>query len=354
MRRILVPIGLAGWLVGAATGQEAPRAEAVAGKAFSLFPQLLGNLQELPEGPPEFGLGLTPDESEEGWVSLFDGSTPFGWTDAQVENGRLSRGSTTAAFGRCTIRAVVERKGTITAGGVAYPVEPGPWTIAETKQPGPILLGPGVQVSTLVVRPLGLQTIFDGRSRQGWTIVERPGAAANAPRATWDLVDGTLRARGGPGALEYPGRFGDAVLQVTARTRARHANAGFFVRCVPGSFMNGYEAQIYNRCEADDPAKPARYATGAIDDRQNARRLVSRDGRWFVLTVVAAGPHLATWVNGRQVTDWTDTRPPDDNPRRGLRLEAGTIQLQAHDPATDVEFRSVRAGRLPLEAVAAP
>jgi len=110
--------------------------------------------------------------------------------------------------------------------------------------------------------------------------------------------------------------------------------------------MEGYEAQVYDQCEGGDPARPARYATGAIDDRQNARRLVSRDLRAFTLTVIAHGPHLATWVNGHQVTDWTDTRPADENPRRGLRTEPGTIQLQAHDPETDVEFRSARVGDL--------
>jgi hypothetical protein len=46
------------------------------------------------------------------------------------------------------------------------------------------------------------------------------------------------------------------------------------------------------------------------------------------------------------VTDWVDDRPGDDNPRQGLRTEPGTIQLQAHDPQTDVEFLSVKAADL--------
>ncbi len=68
--------------------------------------------------------------------------------------------------------------------------------------------------------------------------------------------------------------------------------------------------------------------------------------RPFTLTVIADDRHLATWVDGDQVTDWSDDRPADDNPRRGLRTRAGTIQLQAHDPQTDVEFRSVRVDDL--------
>jgi hypothetical protein len=111
--------------------------------------------------------------------------------------------------------------------------------------------------------------------------------------------------------------------------------------------MNGYEAQIFNACYDNDPATPARYSTGAIDDRQLARRLVSRDEQPFVMTIIAVGPNLATWVNGYQTIDWTDDRELHANPRQGRRLEAGAIQLQAHDPETDVEFRTIRIAELP-------
>ena len=56
---------------------------------------------------------------------------------------------------------------------------------------------------------------------------------------------------------------------------------------------------------------------------------------------------LRRLVNGYQVTDWTDHRPPHDNPRSGLRLEPGTISLQAHDPTTNLRFRNLRIAELP-------
>jgi hypothetical protein len=165
--------------------------------------------------------------------------------------------------------------------------------------------------------------------------------------ANWQPIerDGRVvgfHATGGPGCLELPGLYGDFVLQVDVTCRKPLTNAGVFFRSRPGDFLNGYEAQVFNGCIDGDPAKPALYATGAIDDRQNARRLVSRDGEPFTMTVAARGPHIATWVNGIQVTDWVDDRPASDNPRQGLRLEPGTIQLQAHDKNTDVEFSNVR------------
>jgi hypothetical protein len=227
-----------------------------------------------------------------------------------------------------------------------YQVQPGSWSLEATRALDRIQLGDGVVIRELAIRPLGLTSILPRASLSGWERVAHPRPRSGRP-VVWQVVDGALRLSGGPGGLEYRGgQFGDLVLQVRARTRARYANGGIFFRSQPGQYLLGYEAQIYNRCEAGDPSRPSLYATGAIDDRQNARRLVSRDFQPFSLTVIARGPHLATWVNGYQVTDWTDVRPARDNPRQGRRTEPGTIQLQAHDAGTDVEILDIQVGGL--------
>jgi hypothetical protein len=286
------------------------------------------------------------EEARAGWISLFDGRTPFGWTGSNIVEGRLVGGMTTTELGDCAIKGELEHGGTITVGDRSSAVPGGLIMIPSTGRRGGIRLGEGVAVRALAVRPLGLKTLFDGRSLASCTPVNpatlRPGAGP-----TWTLDAGRLHARGGPGAMELSGRYADFVLQVEVRTRGRHSNGGIFFRNPPGTCMMGYEAQIHNRCEDGEPARPAVYATGAIDDRQNARRLVSRDGAPFLMTVVAHGPHIATWVNGVQVTDWTDARPRNETPRRGLRTEAGTIQLQAHDPDTDLDFGTI--GIAPLD-----
>jgi hypothetical protein len=290
------------------------------------------------ESPAERGHGLTAEEAARGWIALFDGTTTFGWAGAECREGRLAGGTTTAELGDCALRGDFAHGGALSVGGASIAVKPGPLEIMTTSgRRGPIRLADGASVEHLVVRPLGLKTLFDGRSLDGCTAVKSPGAKPGTG-PTWSLVDQRLHAKGGPGAMELPGQFADFVLQVEVRTRGVHPNGGVFFRNPPGTCMMGYEAQLYNRCEDGDPARPARYATGAIDDRQNARRLVSRDGVPFLMTVLANGPHIATWVNGVQVTDWTDTRPQNETPRRGLRTDAGTVQLQAHDPDTDLEF----------------
>jgi hypothetical protein len=311
--------------------------------ALAAFPAAGRGLNEY--GEPEHGHGLTAAEAAEGWVSLLDGKTTFGWAGAEVEGGRLRGGATTCALGRGELRADVVAPGALVAEGVRFTVRTGRFA-ARTKG-GPLRLEGGVVVRAVLFRPLGLAPLFNEKDLDGWERIDH-SKLAKERQPRWEVNGGVLRAVGGPGALEYQGgRFGDLILQAEVRTRARYANGGLFFRCQPGSFMNGYEAQVHNRCEGGDVARPSRYATGGIDDRQNARRLVSRDGVPFTLTVIARGPHLATWVNGYQVTDWTDTRKKHDNPRQGLRTEPGTIQLQAHDPATDLEFRSVRVAAWP-------
>jgi hypothetical protein len=274
---------------------------------------------------------------------LFDGDTGFGWKGARVENGRLLAGSTTAQFGNCQFRAAYDGSGIVTVGGKEYPVEgSGTLAIRETGGRGPVRVE-GTSLRGVAIRPLHMKKLFDGRDLKGWRPIQNSNRAALA-RPIWTMRGNALRVEGGPASLEFEGEmFGDVAVQADVRTRSVHSNGGLFFRCVPGEFIQGYEAQIHNRCIDNNPAHPFRYCTGGIDDRQDARRLVSRDFETFRLTVVAVGRQVSTWVNGVQVTDWNDGREPDANPRKGSRIEPGTIQIQAHDPATDYEVHRVLA-----------
>lgn len=294
-------------------------------------------------GEAVYGHGLSREEALEGWISLFDGETTFGIVDGECRDGVLTGGRTSSSFRNYEIRADVVVGGPLGVGAETALVAPGRWTKRVEHFRGPIRLGPKTSVGHLAIRPLGLEHLFNGRNLGGWARRERVELAEER-RARWEVEDSVLRVVGGPGALEYVGLtptrlLGDFVVQVDVRTRAAHTNSGLFFRAIPGEVMNGYEAQVHNW----DPNNPRGYATGAIDDRQAARRLVSCDGELFRMTVVAVGPHIAVWVNGYQTADWTDTRAADENPRKGLRTEPGTLQLQAHDAGTDVEFHRVLA-----------
>ena len=222
-------------------------------------------------------------------------------------------------------------------------------TTADYVDPTPLGRGPiGLQFRkgkiafrNVKLRPLGTKSIFNGRDLTGWKPF--PGLASIFSVTP----EGWLRLQNGKGQLETAGRYGDFILQLDVFVAGKGLNSGVFFRCIPGEFQNGYESQIQNGCKDGARTKPADCGTGGIFRRQTARKVVADDFTWFTKTILADGPHMAVWVNGYQVSDWTDARRPDKNPRKGLRVEPGTIVLQGHDPTTDLKFRNLRIAELP-------
>jgi hypothetical protein len=212
------------------------------------------------------------------------------------------------------------------------------------------------------LRPLNTKSLFNGKDLTGWK--EFPGK-----KSKFAVIDGAINVQNGPGDLQTVGKYQDFVLQLEAISNGKHLNSGIFFRCKDNEYQNGYEAQILNKftptatqdytIEEYDPktnkllaknkikATAVDYGTGAIYRRQPARKEMSKDGEWFGMTIVAHGNHLATWVNGVQVTDWVDNRPKSDNARTGCKLEAGHVSIQGHDPTTNLSFRNFRIAELP-------
>ncbi len=242
------------------------------------------------------------------------------------------------------------------------------------------------------LKPLGAKSIFTGKDLTGWK--EIPGR-----KSKFAVTDkGELNIKDGNGDIQTEGQWDDFVLQMDIISNGDHLNSGVFFRCLPGEFWSGYEAQIRNEwvteltlrdgkklmgsytekgnevelkiCEVDgktvkvtrDVVKvpkgditdvkhrrdlPIDFGTGGVYNRQPARRVVSTDREWFTMTVIAHGNHIATWVNGYQVADFTDDRPMDKSARKGTKLDKGPISLQGHDPTTDLSFRNIRVAELP-------
>lgn len=198
-----------------------------------------------------------------------------------------------------------------------------------------------IRFRNLKLRPLRLQSLFNGKDLTGWReIPNRQSVYSVTP-------EGWLNVKDGNGDLQTEGVYGDFMLQLEIISNGKHLNSGVFFRALPGQFWSGYESQIRNQWEGDDRTRPVDYGTGGIYNRQPARRVVSTDGEWFTKTIAAHGRHMAVWVNGYQVSDWTDDRPPHENARQGYRAEAGVISLQGHDPTTDLSFRNLRIAELP-------
>lgn len=206
-----------------------------------------------------------------------------------------------------------------------------------------------IEFRNIKVRPLGLKAIFNGKNLGGWKVVEP--AKPPKEKAIWTAKAGMINVLHGGGQLETESTWDDFILQLDIRANSddpkRHPNSGIFFRADPGAYWAGYESQIRNEFKDNDPTQPVDYGTGAIYNRIAARKIVAADNQFFTKTLIARGAHMSVWINGYQVTDWEDTRPPDASGRKGLRTKEGTIALQAHDPTTNLDFRNIRIAALP-------
>lgn len=366
----------------------------------------------LQSASPAASGSLSPTELAAGWILLFDGESTFGWTPRgetqwEVVEGALHPAAkavgttlaTTSEFADCELSLGFRLEGTADwrlylrcppAGEVsastgtafnltrlAQAAEPLPaaadgWhalqityqgeqfnavldgqPLGQARERRRALGGVALQrvagqgdarFRNVKLRPLGLASIFNGKDLTGWKVIpDHKSVYAVTP-------EGWLNVRNGNGDIQTEKSYGNFVLQLDIISNGSHLNSGVFFRALPGQFWQGYESQIRNEWEGTDRNKPVDFGTGGIYLRQPARRVVADDRTWFTKTILAQGPHLAVWVNGFQVSDWTDTRAPHENPREGYRAQPGVISLQGHDPTTDLSFRNLRITELPAAA----
>lgn len=272
-------------------------------------------------------------------VKLFDGESTFGWdTDGNVNvlEGKLVLGSKSGSSFKCPLPA----------GKVVMTYDDGKTVESDHKAGERLNLGvakSAVTLKSITFTPAGLKPLFNGKDLTGWSVFKDEKRQASK----WAVTkDGELHLTDGPGDLQSAGKYADFVLQLECKTNGDGLNSGVFFRCIDGQYQNGYELQISNAAAEGDPTKPKDFGSGAIYRRIAARKIVAKDKEWMTLTLVAKGPTFATWVNGHPVVVWTDDRAKDENPRKGLRLDAGHLSIQGHDKTTDLLFRSVQIAEI--------
>ncbi len=197
-----------------------------------------------------------------------------------------------------------------------------------------------IRFRNLKLRPLGLKSIFNGKDLAGWQVIPGRKSVFSVTKQGW------LNVKDGNGDLQTTRTFGDFVFQLDIISNGTFLNSGVFFRGDAGQFWSGYESQIRNQWEGNDRTRPVDFGTGGIYNQQPTRRVVPNDREWFTKTIVAHGRHMAVWINGIQVSDFTDMRPANTNARQGYREKAGILSIQGHDPTTDLSFRNLRAGEM--------
>jgi Domain of Unknown Function (DUF1080) len=327
---------------------------------------------------------LTKEEIADGWILLFDGETTFGWTGkAEVKEGKMhiAKGEKMAfnvplPLGEllCEFEGVDLKLFTSNIievlGGIRPPslgtflwkrsrtgqIIHNQWSLTldgkngdsgltdETSETDAGILKFDTffskgSIRFVKFRPASPEKLFNGKDLTGWKVFKDEKRA----KSEWSVTPaGELALKNGPGDLQTEKQYDNFLLQLECKTNGPALNSGIFFRCLADQYQNGYEMQIHNAYKEGDRTKPADFGTGAIYRRIPARKVVSDDQEWFSMTLLAHGPHIATWVNGYPVVSWKDERPADENPRKGLKTGKGHLSIQGHDPTTDILFRNIR------------
>lgn len=179
------------------------------------------------------------------------------------------------------------------------------------------------------------QVLFDGSSLAGWKANEHP--------ESFTVQDRELVVRGERGHLFYVGpvagaQFRNFELEVEALTRPG-ANSGVFFHTrwqADGWPAAGYEAQV-NSTHGDEIKSGSLYGVVKVNPAPTV------DDHWYTMNVRVVGKRITVKIDGKTVVDWLEPA----NVAGERRLSSGTFALQAHDPASEVRYRSVRVKPLP-------
>lgn len=196
-----------------------------------------------------------------------------------------------------------------------------------------------VEFKNIRLRPLGLTSLIDEELSMWTKYPEMPGEFTTTD-------EGWMHVKGGRTQLESKDSYDNFVLLAEYKLPTAEMNSGIFFRCIPGDEMMGYECQLSNEMKDGNPVAPADCGTGGIFRRQDARIVAGEVDKWATVVLVAHNEMIAAWVNGVQVSNWFDDRSAHENPRKGLRLEPGTIMIQGHDPVTDAMLKQLSIAKI--------
>jgi hypothetical protein len=188
--------------------------------------------------------------------------------------------------------------------------------------------------------PPDWQSLFDGKTLDGWRASEAPGS--------FNVRDGAIVVRGPRSHLFYVGDvaghdFRDFELQLDVMTKPR-ANSGVYFHTAwqdEGWPAKGYEVQVNN--SQSDPKR-----TGGLYAVKDNYKAPARDDAWFTLRIRVEGRRIRTFVDDKLIADYTQPEQPErPADMQGRVLSSGTFALQAHDPGSEVHYRNIKVRTLP-------
>ncbi len=196
----------------------------------------------------------------------------------------------------------------------------------------------------------GWKLLFNGKSLDGWKASEDKAAFtvedgclvtfSDAKRAAAEKWKRSHLFYAGPVANA---NFKNFELSLDIKT-APKANSGVYIHTAyqeSGWPDKGYEIQVNNTHK--DVKKGA--GLYAIKDNFEAP---AKDGEWYTMLIKVEGKRIQTFVNGKQIVDFTEPTPPAPPKKMaGRKLSSGTIAIQGHDPESKVMYKNIKIRVLP-------
>lgn len=209
-----------------------------------------------------------------------------------------------------------------------------------------LLAGPGFaaepKMNTLTAKEKaeGWHLLFDGKSLDGWKASENPGV--------FTVQDGHLVVFGKRSHLFYVGPvanhdFKNFELSVDIKTFPK-ANSGVYFHTQyqeSGWPDKGYEVQVNNT------HKDVKKGAGLYAIQDNLQP-PAKDEEWYTMRIKVEGKRVQTFVNGKQVVDYTE-EPNAERPAnmKGRLISRGTFAIQGHDPESKVMYKNIKVRVLP-------
>jgi hypothetical protein len=199
----------------------------------------------------------------------------------------------------------------------------------------------------------GWQLLFDGKSLADWKPSEAKGVFTIEDGCLVTWADAKKVAAENPGKtmrshLFYNGPianhdFTNFELQLDIMTQPK-ANSGVYFHTAfqeTGWPDKGYEVQVNNT--HSDPKKGA--GLYAVQDNFTAP---AKDGEWYTMLIRVRGKHIETFVNGKQIVNYTEEPNPERQANmKGRLISHGTFAIQGHDPQSIVRYKNIKVRVLP-------
>ncbi|MFM8890623.1 MAG: DUF1080 domain-containing protein [Planctomycetia bacterium] len=186
---------------------------------------------------------------------------------------------------------------------------------------GPVILEAAEPPATASLPP-----IFNGRDLSGWKIPAEP---------YWTVTDGVLVGQSDEakkGSMLYTEKeYGDVIVEGEVRFTGE-IDSGIMVRKPELQLQIGVSRSLKRDMTCS-------FYTGSYPESGRASEAAEllRPGDWNRIRLEARGDTFTVWMNGRQVTRYTDPKYANPGPI-GLQIHGGVLMK--------VEFRDLRA--LPL------